>query len=189
MPVSSTKSKIKKRPSAVPLIKGNTPFEVGDQVIHPRHGLGKVTKMVIKQFVEGEKRLFYEVSFTGSTLWVPLNFSTSGIRKLAVKSEISSCRRLLIATPVPLKADLRIRQTELNDRLKEGTLTANCEVVRDLTAYGWQKTLSGSFVTFLNMAQDVLCQEWAAVEEITVTEAVVEVTSLLEKGRRANDNG
>ena len=189
MPVSSAKSKIRKRPSAAPLIKGNTPFKVGDQVVHPRYGLGQVTKMAIKQFVEGDKRLFYEVSFTGSTLWIPLNLSASGIRKLTVKSEISSCRRLLKATPVPLNSDLRKRQTELNDRLKEGTLTANCEVVRDLSAYGWQKTLSGSFAAFLNVAQDVMCQEWAAVEEITIAEAVVEVTSLLEKGRRANDNG
>ena len=173
----------------MPLIKSNAPFKVGDRVVHPQHGLGQVTKMAIKQFVEGEKRLFYEVSFPGSTLWVPLNLSTSGIRKLTVKSEISSCRQLLKATPVPLNTDLRIRQTELNDHLKEGTLTANCEVVRDLTAYGWQKTLSGSFAAFLNVAQDVMCQEWAAVEEIPIEEAVIEVTSLLEKGRQANDNG
>jgi RNA polymerase-interacting CarD/CdnL/TRCF family regulator len=164
------------------------PFKVGDQVIHPRHGLGQVTKLAVKQFVEGEKRPFYEISFPGSTLWVPLNLSTSGVRKLTVKSEIASCRRVLKAPAEPLENDYRLRQIELNDHLKEGTLTARCEVVRDLTAYGWHKPLNGSIAAFLQTILEVLYQEWAAVEEITPAEAAIEIQSLLEKGKQANDN-
>ena len=165
------------------------PFKVGDQVIHPRHGLGQVTKLAVKQFVEGEKRPFYEISFPGSTLWVPLSLSTSGVRKLTVKSEIASCRRVLKAPAEPLEDDYRLRQTELNDHLRKGTLTARCEVVRDLTAYGWHKPLNGSIAAFLQTTLDVLCQEWAAVEKITPAEASTEIQSLLEKGKQAYDNG
>ncbi len=57
-------------------------FKVGDQVVHPQHGLGQVTNFAIKQFVQGKKRPFYEIAFPGSTLWVPLALSTSGMRKL-----------------------------------------------------------------------------------------------------------
>lgn len=162
-------------------------FKIGDQVIHPRHGLGQVTSLAVKQFVEGEKRPFYEISFPGSTLWVPLNLSTSGVRRLTVKSEIASCRQVLNAPAKPLKDNFRLRQIELNDHLKEGTLTARCEVVRDLTAYGWHKPLNGSMAVFLQTALDVLCQEWAAVEKITPEKAAAEIQSLLEKGKRAND--
>jgi RNA polymerase-interacting CarD/CdnL/TRCF family regulator len=88
----------------------------------------------------------------------------------------------------PLKNDFRLRQTELKDRLKEGTLTARCEVVRDLTAYGWHKPLNGSIAAFLQSTLDVLCQEWAAVEKITPVEAATEIQALLEKGKEANDN-
>ena len=165
------------------------PFKIGDQVVHPRHGLGQVTNMAIKQFVEGEKRPFYEIAFPGSTLWVPLNLSTSGIRKLTVKSEIASCRRLLKAPAAPLNSDSRVRQIELAAHLKLGTIAARCEVVRDLIAHSWQKPLSGSAASFLRTAKDVLYQEWAAVEGITLSEAAAEIESLLEKGRRANDNG
>jgi RNA polymerase-interacting CarD/CdnL/TRCF family regulator len=164
------------------------PIKVGDRVIHPRHGLGKVTSLSVRQFVEGEKRPFYEISFPGSTLWVPLNLSTSGVRKLSAKSEIASCRQVLKSPAEPLTSDYRLRQTELNDHLKEGTLTARCEVVRDLTAYGWQKPLSGSISAFLQTALDVLCQEWAAVEKVTPEEAATEIQTLLEKGKQANDN-
>ncbi|MGB7875234.1 MAG: CarD family transcriptional regulator [Anaerolineales bacterium] len=163
-------------------------FKVGDRVIHPRHGLGQVTKLAVKQFVEGKKRPFYEIAFPGSTLWVPLSLSTSGIRKLTVKSEITKCRRLLEAPAEPLNVDFRLRQAELNDHLKEGTLTAQCEVVRDLTAQGWQKPLSGAMVVFLKVAKDVLCQEWAAVEGMTTSEAATEIESLLEKGKLAHNN-
>jgi len=164
-------------------------FKVGDQVIHPRHGLGQVTSLAVKQFVEGEKRPFYEISFPGSTLWVPLNLSSSGIRKLTVKSDIANCRRLLKAPATPLNSDPRLRQPELNNHLKKGTLTARCEVVRDLTASGWQKPLSGSMAAFLKVAQDVLCQEWAAVEGVSLREAASEIESLLETGRQANKKG
>ena len=164
-------------------------FKVGDQVVHPRHGLGHVTNVAVKQFVEGEKRPFYEIAFPGSTLWVPLSRSTSGIRKLTVKSEIARCRRLLKAPAAPLNDDPRLRQTELNEHLKEGTLTAHCEVVRDLTAQSWHKPLGGAIASFLQVTQDVLCQEWAAVEGITLAEAATEINALLEKGRRANYNG
>ena len=162
-------------------------FKVGDRVIHPRHGLGKVTNLAVKQFVEGEKRPFYEISFPGSTLWVPLNLSSTGIRKLTVKSEVAICRRLLQAPAKPLNIDPRLRQADLRNHLKIGTLAAHCEVVRDLTADSWKKPLSASMAAFLKAAMEVLCQEWAAVEEINPSDATLEIESLLETGRPAND--
>jgi len=163
-------------------------FKVGDWVIHPQHGLGQVTGLAMKQFVEGKKSPFYEISFPGSTLWVPFSLTGSGIRKLSAKTEIASCRGVLKAPAELLEGDFRLRQLELNNHLKEGTLTARCEVVRDLTAYGWHKPLSGSVSAFLQGIQEVLCQEWAAVEEISPAEAATEIQFLLEKGRQLNDN-
>lgn len=183
MAASSTKSKINKGPGATPLLNVNFAFKIGDRVIHPQHGLGQVTKMTIKEFVQGEKRPYFEISFTDSILWVRLNHSTSGIRKLSVKSEIIRCRQLLNAPARPLTKDPRLRQVELGERLKEGSIFAHCEVVRDLTACSWQKSLSVGNATFLNETQEVLGQEWAAVEGITNSEAVSEIETLIEIGR------
>ena len=164
------------------------PVDVGDRVIHPWHGLGQLTSLVVKQFVEGEKRPFYEIPFSDSMLWIPFSSASSGIRKLTGKSEVASCRQVLKSPAEPLENDFRLRQTELKNHLKEGTLTARCEVVRDLTAYGWHKPLNGSIAAFLQTTLDVLCQEWAAVEKITPEEAAIEIQTLLEKGKQANDN-
>jgi RNA polymerase-interacting CarD/CdnL/TRCF family regulator len=59
-----------------------------------------------------------------------------------------------------------------------------CEVVRDLYAFGENKSLYGSMAEFFRQTQRVLCEEWALVEGVTPEEAMQEVASLLGKSRR-----
>ena len=158
-------------------------LKIGDRVVHPQYGVGHVVKLEEREFEPGVMRRYYEISIPGSTLWVPLDQSTFGLRKLTVRSEIDRCRRVLSSRPLPLAEDARLRQSELSAHLKEGTIVAHCEVVRDLSAYGAHKPISGTIAAFLRVAQDVLCQEWAAVEEIPLAEAAGEISSLLEKSK------
>lgn len=158
-------------------------LRIGDRVVHPQYGVGKVVKLEKREFEPGVMRQYYEISIPGSTLWVPQDQSTFGLRKLTVRSEIDACRQVLSSRPLPLTEDARLRQSELSARLKEGTIVAHCEVVRDLSAYGAHKPISGTIAAFLRVAQDVLCQEWAAVEEISLAEATAEISSLLEKSK------
>lgn len=159
-------------------------FKVGDRVVHPQYGVGHVVKLEDRAFEPGVTRRYYEISIPGgSTVWVPLALSTSGLRKLTARSEISHCRQILASHPLPLTEDSRLRQSDLSARLKQGTIAAHCEVVRDLSAHGAHKPISGTIAAFLQATQNVLCQEWAIVEGITLAEAVVEVGILLEKGR------
>ena len=159
-------------------------LEIGDRVVHPQYGVGHVVKLDEREFEPGVMRRYYEIAIPGSTLWVPLDMPTFGLRKLTVKSEIDRCRKILQSHPAPLHEDSRLRQSDLATRLKAGTITAHCEVVRDLTAYGAHKPLSGTIAAFLRVTQDVLSQEWATVEGITVSEAVFEITALLEKSKQ-----
>jgi CarD family transcriptional regulator len=158
-------------------------FKVGDKVVHPQYGVGHVAKLEDREFEPGVTRRYYEIAIPGSTLWVPLDLPSLGLRKLTVKSEIERCRQILSSRPASLAEDARLRQSDLSARLKEGTIAAHCEVVRDLSAHGAHKPISGTIAAFLRVTQDVLCQEWAAVEGITLAEAVVEVSFLLEKSK------
>ena len=159
-------------------------LEVGDRVVHPQYGVGQVVKLDEREFEPGVMRRYYEIAIPGSTLWVPLDMPTFGLRKLTVKSEIARCRKILQSPPLPLTEDSRLRQSDLAARLKEGTITAHCEVVRDLAAYGAHKPLSGTIAAFLRVTEEVLSQEWATVEGITVSEAVFEIGVLLEKSKQ-----
>lgn len=144
-----------------------------------------MVKLEEREFGSGVTRRYYEISIpgAGSTLWVPLDPPAFGLRKLAARSEIARCRQILTSRPSPLTDDVRSRQSVLADRLKQGTIQVQCEVVRDLYAFGEHKSLYGSMANFFRQTQNVLCQEWAVVEGITFADAIQEVVSLLEKSR------
>lgn len=160
-------------------------LEIGDRVVHPQYGVGYVVKLDEREFEPGVMRRYYEISIPGITLWVPLDLPTFGLRKLTVRREIERCRKILEASPLPLTEDSRLRQSSLSARLKQGTIAAHCEVVRDLSSFGAHKPLSGNIAAFLRATQDVLCQEWAMVEGITLAEAAAEISLLLEKSKLA----
>ena len=70
------------------------------------------------------------------------------------------------------------------DQLKLGTIAAHCEVVRDLYAYFADKPSSGRIGGLLQIVQDILCQEWALVEGMTLLDAAEEIKALLETSRQ-----
>jgi CarD family transcriptional regulator len=161
-------------------------FKIGEQVVHPQHGVGEVVRLADRDFESGVTRQYYEISIpsAGSTLWVPLEPSAYGLRKLAGRDEINACRKILASHPAPFTDDPRTRQANLVGRLKRGTIHAQCEVVRDLYAFGEHKSLYGSMAGFFRQTQNVLCEEWALVEGMALEEAVQEVNALLDKSRR-----
>lgn len=157
-------------------------FEIGDRVVHPQHGVGYIVKLENREFQPGSSQRYYEVSIPGgSTVWVPVDLPNSGLRNLATRMEIAKCRSILQSQPMRLTDDGRIRQSELVARLKQGTIAAQCEVVRDLAAFVSHKPAYGTIPALLEAIRGVLSQEWAAVEGITLADAAFEINSLLEK--------
>lgn len=156
-------------------------FEIGEKVVHPQHGVGQIVKLEDREFERGDIRRYYEILIPGgSTIWVPFDTSNSGLRRLASKTELAHCRKILKSRPLPLTEDGRIRQSELVAHLKQGTMAAQCEVVRDLSAFVAHKPTYGTITAFLEAMRRVLSQEWALVEGITISEATSEINSLLE---------
>jgi CarD family transcriptional regulator len=159
-------------------------FEIGERVVHPQHGVGDIVKLEDREFERGKINRYYEISIPGgSTIWVPVDLSDSGLRRLAHKSDLAGCREILKSSPSPLTEDGRVRQSELVARLKRGTIATQCEVVRDVSAFVAHKPAYGTISTFLEAMVRVLCQEWALVEEITVAEAAMQINLLLEKAK------
>ena len=159
-------------------------FAIGDKVVHPQHGVGFVAGLEEKQFEPNAACMYYVVSIPDTTLWVPVDLSTSGLRKLGLKSELEECRQVLQATPHALNAGRELLAS-LSSRIKQGTIIAQCEVVRDLTAFGWHKPLYGPLADFQRMSMNVLCQEWAAVKGVSQADASHEINILLKNGKAA----
>jgi CarD family transcriptional regulator len=165
-------------------VVANLVFEIGDRVVHPQHGVGHIVKLEDREFERGSIQRYYEIVIPGgSTVWVPVDLSNSGVRPLASKSELAHCREILKSNPSPLTPDGRIRQSELVIHLKQGTIAAQCEVVRDVSAFVAHKPTYGTITAFLEAMLRVLYQEWAIVEGITISEAANEINSLLGKSK------
>jgi Transcriptional regulators, similar to M. xanthus CarD len=162
-------------------------FKIGERVVHPKYGVGIVVNLEEREFEPGVMHRYYEISMPGTTLWVSLEMPTFGLRKLTVRSEIARCRIILASHPAPFIENARERQAEMADQLKLGTIAAHCEVVRDLYAYLGDKPHGDRIGGFLRVVQDVLGQEWALVEDVTLLDAAEEIKILLEKGREAID--
>jgi len=162
-------------------------FNIGDRVVHPQHGVGFVADLEEKQFEPDNSRLYYVVSIPDTTLWVPVDLHISGLRKLSVKSELEHCRQVLQSAPLALKPD-RSLLSNLAGHIRKGTIIAHCEVVRDLAAFSWRKPLYGPIADFQRTVLNVLCQEWALIEEVSQVEASHEISVLLKKGRLAHEH-
>ena len=155
-------------------------FKIGDSVVHLAHGLGQIVNLEEKRLFGADARLYYEVVTQKNTVWVPVDSQAgSTLRSITAKSELNLFEQIFRRKPEPLNKDHRMRQAELNERLKPGSFQALCEVVRDLTAHGWRKPLSDADAALLRRIHDNLCQEWAMAAGLTVAEVDQQISRLL----------
>jgi RNA polymerase-interacting CarD/CdnL/TRCF family regulator len=160
-------------------------FQIDQRVVYPAFGLGRITRRVTKSFYDADMQEFYEVVGEHSTVWVQVSEAAArGLRPLTRTGALPHFRAVLLSRPVILSTDARQRHRDMAVRLKRGTFQDLCEVVRDLTAHGWQTPLSEYDVLGLKKSLHWLCQEWAAADEVSLTQAMAEVNALLREARR-----
>ncbi|MBL8056952.1 MAG: hypothetical protein JNK29_09660 [Anaerolineales bacterium] len=162
-------------------------FQVNDQVVHSTHGVGRVVQVVTKRFATAEARRYYEIAIDRNTVWVPVEAeaeTVTELRLLTPRAELGRYRAVLQSQPAPLTPDHRQRRLEISQRLKNCSLQTVCEIVRDLSARGWQKPLNDVDATGLRRAQETLGREWAAAEGVSLAVALQEIEALLLAGRQ-----
>jgi RNA polymerase-interacting CarD/CdnL/TRCF family regulator len=161
-------------------------FQIGDQVVMPGFGVGRIVDLVTKSFLQAEDRLYYEVSGERSTMWAPVDEATpSGLRSLTTQAELKGFRHVLSSQPAKMNPDYRQRQLNVRAQLRDGSMQAFCEVVRDLSGHAWHKPLGEYDANALRTATEALCREWAAADEVSIGHATSEVNALLLEARQA----
>ena len=159
-------------------------FKTGDRVIHSIYGLGQIESVANQRLVGDQDRMYYQVVTQDAVLWIPVDDNSAlPLRRVTPKRELGECRKSLCGQPVLLNKDHKKRRVELDERLKNRSLLATCEAVRDLTALGRAKHLSDFEDRLLERLFKVLCEEWSAADGITVARARQEIQALL-----ANEN-
>ena len=161
-------------------------FKTGDRVVHPVYGVGHIATIEEKQFSQMETCLYYQIAFPKSDIWVPIDAQAAiGLRLVTAREDLDKYRDLIKSRPVLPNSNLPKQHLEMDSRLKEGSFQTMCEVVRDLTALGWQKPLGATNKAVLRKAQERLYQEWAATADISIAEAAKEIDTLLQATQEA----
>ncbi|WP_374763048.1 CarD family transcriptional regulator [Yunchengibacter salinarum] len=145
-----------------------TPFKIGDYIVYPKHGVGRITELE-KQDIAGAALELYVIRFEKErmTLRVPINKAeSSGMRRLSSEATLNEAF-------TTLKGKARVKRTmwsrraqEYEAKINSGDLVSIAEVVRDLYRGDDQPEQSYSERQIYEAALGRLARELAAVEKI-----------------------
>jgi RNA polymerase-interacting CarD/CdnL/TRCF family regulator len=159
-------------------------FQVGTIVVHPNYGLGKVVGIEMIEYMGAKARPYYNVMLENGNIWLPAEPSDDvSIRPVTDKEDLDMYREVLCSEPNPLLEDRHKRNFENKARLKNPTFQTLCEILRDLTAFGWDKKLNDYDTAVLRRAMAALVQEWSVSAGISVDDAQNEIKLLLTRGK------
>lgn len=158
-------------------------YSVGDYVVYPAHGVGRIQGIETHAVGEMEVEL-YSITFEKErmTLKVPTSKAQrAGLRKLSTKDRIKTALETL-------KGRSRVRRTmwsrraqEYEAKINSGDPVAIAEVVRDLFRADDQPEQSYSERQIFQAALERLARELAAVEKIDDKRATQKLEDVLRK--------
>jgi CarD family transcriptional regulator len=159
-------------------------FKANDFVVYPAHGVGQIVA-IEEQTVAGTSLEFFVVNFAKAkmTLRVPTRkVANAGMRKLSGPAAIAQVRQTLSEAPNRARVNWSRQVREYGSKINSGDIIALAEVVRDL--YRPEANLNQSFSErqLYAAALDRLVKEVALVEEITESEAEMELETLVIAG-------
>ena len=136
-------------------------FEVGDSVVYPHHGAGKVLKKEMKE-VLGEKReyLTIKILHNDMTVMVPTaNASVAGLRRVIDEETLQKVLAVLQDRCSEMPKNWNRRFKHNRDKIKTGDIYELAEVVRNLAIREHQKGLSTGEKQMYTRAKKVLASE------------------------------
>lgn len=158
-------------------------FEVGDFVVYPVHGVGKVER-VETIAIAGFSVTTYVITFEKErmTLKVPVSKAkASGLRKLSSRDRIKSAMETLTGKAQIRRVMWSRRAQEYEAKINSGDPVSLAEVVRDLHRASDQPEQSYSERQIYQAAIERLAREVAAIEKIDEVKATAKLESVLAK--------
>ncbi len=136
-------------------------FEVGDNVVYPHHGAGKVLKKEMKE-VLGEEReyLTIKILHNDMTVMVPTaNAAVAGLRRVIDEETLQKVVAVLQDQCSEMPKNWNRRFKHNRDKIKTGDIYELAEVVRNLAIREHQKGLSTGEKQMYTRAKRVLASE------------------------------
>ncbi len=148
-------------------------FKVGDYVVYPMHGVGKIHANQ-KQVILGKRKQCYVLEITSSKMKVMIpveNAKEIGIRPIIKKKDVKKVLDLLKKEETDTEEDWKIRYQNNMNKVKSGSIYSIAEVCRDLYKRAKDKELSLMERRLYESAYNLITNEIALTRDITVEEA------------------
>ena len=136
-------------------------FEVGDSVVYPHHGAGKVLKKQEKE-VLGESREYLTVKILHNdmTVMVPTeNAALAGLRRVIDEETVKKVQAVLADECSEMPKNWNRRFKHNRDKIKTGDIYELAEVVRNLAIRESEKGLSTGEKQMFTRAKRILSSE------------------------------
>jgi CarD family transcriptional regulator len=156
-------------------------FVVGDHVVYPKHGVGRVIEIQATE-IAGAALELYVLRFEKErmTLRVPTNKAESvGMRKLSSSATLAEALTTLKGKPKVKRTMWSRRAQEYEAKINSGDLVSIAEVVRDLHRAEDQPEQSYSERQIYEAAVSRLARELAAMENIDEPAAQAKIEQVL----------
>jgi CarD family transcriptional regulator len=144
-----------------PLVPQDVDFEIGDSVVYPHHGAGKVLKKEMKT-VLGESREYLTVKILHNdmTVMVPTeNAAAAGLRRVMDEDTILKVMAVLQDECSEMPKNWNRRFKHNRDKIKTGDIYDLADVVRNLAVREHQKGLSTGEKQMFTRARRILASE------------------------------
>ena len=136
-------------------------FEIGDNVVYPHHGAGKVLRKEVKE-VLGESReyLTIKILHNDMTVMVPTeNAALAGLRRVIDEETVKKVLAVLQDECSEMPKNWNRRFKHNRDKIKTGDIYELAEVVRNLAIRESEKGLSTGEKQMFTRAKKILASE------------------------------
>ena len=156
-------------------------YKIGDQVVYPHHGAGKVLKKEQKE-VLGEKReyLTIKILHNDMTVMVPCeNAGKAGLRRVIGDEDVRKVLAVLRDDVSQMPKNWNRRFKHNRDKIKTGDVFELAEVVRNLAIREADKGLSTGEKQMYTRAKKILASELMYALDMEEGEAEEHLESLI----------
>ena len=156
-------------------------FEIGDNVVYPHHGAGKVIRKEQKEIL-GERReyLTIKILHNDMTVMVPTeNAALAGLRRVIDEETVQKVLDVLRDEVSEMPKNWNRRFKHNRDKIKTGDIYELAEVVRNLAVREHEKGLSTGEKQMFTRAKKILASELMYALEMGEEEVEVHLDDLL----------
>lgn len=167
-------------------------YEVGDKVVYPHHGAGKITNKQERE-VLGQRReyLTIQILYNEMTVQVPTeNADRAGLRRVIDEDEVEAVLSVLRDDGTQMPKNWNRRFKHNRDKIKTGDIFELAEVVRNLSIRDLDKGLSTGEKQMFGRAKKILASELMYAREMEEEQAVAfldELLATIGRGREEED--